>query len=303
VGAKEKMKLVRSNSPDVVRSIASAGVWASRNWYTLGFASTSTVLALLLALILSFSVSARAAAWVSVPVLLVLYGCVLWRAKVSHQRWVIVECAEQIYVRIFAWNSKDQSSANDPDVLILEASEIASMSARRVEVFLDGPKSRIVEWLVIKPFQAVAEEITGQLRPLLTPFEPYKAILVANEAGRLIVEWRWWRPVLPAFLKQIVRECPSVVIAQEEHSELDLNGIWRGISRNLRKELNAQERQKLVQATRLGFGCDCAGLLGQYKHISFQEAAAYLAEAEREETRTGHDSYTRECVTMPDLHL
>jgi hypothetical protein len=186
---------------------------------------------------------------------------------------------------------------------MLEVSEIASMSACNVEVFLDGTKPRIVEWLVIKPFPAVAADISVQLRPLLTSLEPDKSILVANEAGCLIIEWRWSRPLLPAFLKQVVREFPSIVIAQEEHSELDLNAIWRGISRNLRHEPDAQERQKLVQAMRLGFGCECAGLLGQYKHISFQKASAYLAEAEREETRTGHDSYTRECVTTPDLHL
>jgi hypothetical protein len=297
------MKLVRSDSPDVVHSTASAGAWASRNWYTLGFVTTSTVLALLLALVLSFGVSTRAAAWVSVPSLIGLYGCALWRAKASRQRWIIVGSAGHICVRLFAWRSKDQSSANDPDVLMLEASEIASMSARKVDVFLDGPKPRIVEWLVIRPFQAVAEDISGRLRPLLMSLEPDKSILVANEAGCLIIEWRWWRPLLPAFLKQVVRECPSIVIDQEEHSELDLNAIWRGISRNLRHEPDAQERQKLVQAMRLGFGCECAGLLGQYKHISFQKASAFLAEAEREETRTGHDSYTQECVRMPDLHL
>lgn len=96
------------------------------------------------------------------------------------------------------------------------------------------------------------------------------------------MEWKWCRPALPIFLQQVARACPSVVIGPEERSELDLNGIWRGISRNLRKDLSAQERQIIVQAKRLGFGCDCAGLLSRYKRISFRKAAAYLEEIEQE---------------------
>lgn len=117
--------------------------------------------------------------------------------------------------------------------------------------------------------------------------EPDKAVLVAYEEGRLTIEWKWWRPALRVFLQQVIQECPSVVIVPEERSELDLNGIWRGISRNLRKDLGAQERQMLVQAKRLGFGCNCAGLLSRYKNISFRKAGAYLAEIEREEAEAG----------------
>ena len=54
---------------------------------------------------------------------------------------------------------------------------------------------------------------------------------------------------------------------------------------NLNRDLSVQGCQKLVQAIRLGFGCDCAGLLGRYKNISFQKAAAYLAELEQEEAK------------------
>jgi hypothetical protein len=65
------------------------------------------------------------------------------------------------------------------------------------------------------------------------------------------------------------------------------------MSRNLRKDLkdlSAQERQKLVQAMRLGFGCKCAGLLSRYKWISFGEANAYLAEIEQEEAGGEHSA-------------
>jgi hypothetical protein len=281
------MKLVRSDSPDIVRSIATAGVWASRNWYTLAFACAANVLALFIAIAVSFGVSVRAAAWLSVPVLLALNGYVLWRAQASHRRWVIVGCADRVYVRLFAWRNRGHADVYEPDVLVLEALEIASMSARTVEVFLDGSKPRIVEWLVIEPSETVADVVSSHVRPLLTPMEPDKAVLVAYEEGRLTIEWKWWRPALPILLQQVARVCPSVVIGHEKRSELDLNGIWRGISRNLRKDLGAQERQMLVQAKRLGFGCNCTGLLSRYKNISFQKAAAYLAEIERDEAEAG----------------
>ena len=138
--------------------------------------------------------------------------------------------------------------------------------------------------MVIEPAQAVADDISRHIRPLLRPLDLDKAVLVADDEGRLTIEWKWWRPALRVFLQQVVQECPSVVIAPEERSELDLNGIWQHGSR---EKPNAQQRQMLVQATRLGFGCECAQRISQYRHISFREASAYLAEIEREEAGTG----------------
>jgi len=272
------MKLVRSDTPELARSIASAGAWASRNWYTLGFACAANVTALFIALAVSLGASVRAAAWLSVPVLLALNGYVLWRAKASRQRWVVVGCDDRLYVRLFAWRSGNHGDVHDSDVLVLEAPEIASMSIRTIEVFLYGPKPKFVEWLVIEPAQTLAEDVSSHIRPLLAPAEQEKAVLVAYEEGRLTIEWKWWRPALQVFLQQVAQECPSVVIAPEERSELDLNAIWSGISLNL----DLQKRQLLVQAKRLGFGCDCTRLLSRYKYISFGKAAAYLAEIEQE---------------------
>lgn len=284
------MEFVRSDTPDVARRIASAGAWASRNWHTLGFAGVANVLALLIALVLSVGVSVRAAASLSVLILLALNGYLVWRAQAAHRRWVAVGRADRLYIRLFAWRRRGHDDLREPDVLVLEGREIASMSARTVEVFLDGSKPRIVDWLVIEPSERVADAVSSHVRPLLTPMEPDKAVLVAYEEGRLTIEWKWWRPALPIFLEQVARACPRVAIGREERSELDLNGIWRRISRNLRKDLGAQERQMLVQAKRLGFGCNCAGLLSRYKNISFRKAGAYLAEIEREETETGRSA-------------
>ena len=272
------MKLVRSDTPEVVRNIGSAGAWASRDWATVGFACAANVLALLIFLTVSLSVSVRAAAWLSVPVLLSLNGYVLWRAKVSHRRWVIVGCTDRLYLRLFAWCRGDHGDDHDPDVLVLEVSEITSMSIKTVEVFVYGPKPEFSEWLVIEPAQAVGDDISRHIRPLLTATDPDKAVLVAYDEGRITIEWKWWRPALRVFLQQVVQECPSVVIAAEERSELDLNGIWTGSL-----EPNAHQRQMLGKATRLGFGCECAQRISQYKHMSFRKASAYLAEIEREE--------------------
>ena len=274
------MKLVRSDSLDLVRSIASSRAWASRNWYTLGFACAANLLALFIASSLILSVPMRAAAWLSLLVLLASNGYVLWRARASHRRWVIVGRADRLYVRMFARRHGDHGDLHCPDVLVLEAPEIASVSIRSVDVFLYGPKPKIVDWLEIEPAQAVAEDVSNHVRPLMTPTDQDRTVLVAHEDRCLTIEWKWWRPDLHSFLRELARECPSVVIAPEERSELDLNGIWHGI----RNKPDSQQRRMLVQAKRLGFGCKCAELLSLYKRMPLREAGAYLAEIEREET-------------------
>jgi hypothetical protein len=283
------MKLVQSDAPEVARCTTSAGARASRNWYTLGFACAANVLALLITLATGLGSSTRAEAWTGVSIFLALNGYVFWRAQAAHRRWVVVGRADRLYIRLFAWRRRGNDDLREPDVLVLEGREIASMSARTVEVFLNGPKPRIVEWLMIEPSETVADAVSSHVCPLLTPMEPDRAVLVAYEDGRLTIEWKWWRPALRAFLQQLVQECPSVVIAPEERSELDLNGIWHGIS----LDLGQQKRRLLVRAMRLGFGCECRRLLSRYKYISFQKAAAYLAEIEREEVDTGHSPVPR----------
>lgn len=272
------MKLVRSDSPEVVHSIASAGAWASREWQTRGFAYAANILAVVIVLVVSFSVSVRAATWLSVPALLALNGYVLWRAKASHQRWVIVGCAERLYIRLFAWPSGNHDDVHDPDVLVLEASEVASMSIKSLEVFVYGPEPNSSAWLKIEPAQVVADDISRHVRPLLRSIDHSdKTVLVTDEEGYFTIEWKWWRPALQVFLQQVAQECPSIVIGTEERSELDLNGIWKG-----RKSPDAQQRQMLLQAKLLGFGCECTQRISQYKHMSLKEAAAYMAEIEQE---------------------
>ncbi len=194
------MKLVRSDSPEVAHFIASSGARASWNAYKLFFGCAANVLGLFITLTVSRIVSVQAAIWLSVPVFLGLNGHVLWRAISSRRRWVIAGCDERVYIRLFAWPGRDQGDVPEPDILEFEASEIASMSVRTVEVFLNGPGSRIVDWLlVIEPSQAVAEDFSKHVRPLLRSLDPGKWALVGDDEGRLTIEWKWWAggPYLP----------------------------------------------------------------------------------------------------------
>ncbi len=276
------MELVRSDSPEVARNIASAAAWASRSWPTLGFACGVTGLALLIALTVDFSVSGQVGAWIGGVVFFTLNGYVVWRARDARRRWIVVGSADRLYVRLFASRSGNHGNDHDPDVVVLGASEIASLAIKAVAVYLYGPKPKLIKWLVIEPAQTISDEVSRHVRPLLVPTEGDKAVLVAHEEGCLRIEWRWWRPALPVFFEQVARECPSVTIGREQRSDVDLNGIWNGVRWAWRKP-DAQQRQLLAQAVRLGFGCQCAQLLSRHRDVSQQEAAAYLAECAQEQ--------------------
>lgn len=284
------MELVRSDTPDVTRCIASASVLASWHWPALVYCFFPCVLILLIASAVSLTVSVRAAAWFGVPVFLAWNVYVPWRSKSSRRNWVVAGCADRFCIRLSMHRVYKQ------EVIVLEASEIASMSIRTVEVFLHGPKPKFVEWLVIEPAQAVAENLSDHIPSFLGDFRAFDPSIqrhVAIEKGRLIIGWKSCHPALRMFLQQVARECPSVVIAPEERSELDLNGIWQWRRERTRECPDAQQRRMLVQARRLGFGCECASLLGRYKQISFQKAAAYLAEYEQEEAGTSQSTVQR----------
>ena len=277
------MKLVRSNTPEADRWVPSGGVRASRRWPAFVYGFFLNALILLIALALSLSISVHAAAWVGVPALLAWNAYLLWRTKSSRLNWFIAARADRIYIRLLMTPDKSRGDVLQPYVIMLEASDIASISVRTVEVFLYGPKPKIVEWLVIKPDQAVAESVCERIRPLPEPTDPSRQLHVVNEEERLITGWKWCHPALRAFLHQVTRECPSVTIGKEERSELDLNRIWVGIS----MDLSARQRQMLVQARRLGFGPECRRLLCRYKYIPFREAQRYMAQLEQEDAGTG----------------
>jgi len=170
------MKLVRSDSPEVIRSIASAEVCARRQRYTLGFFYAANILLLVVALTLSRIVSARIAIWLGVPVFLFLNAFLLWGDRSRRLNWVMAGCADRFYFRLFSRRARDRGELKDPDVLVLERSEIASMSVRTLEVFIYGPEPNIVEWLMIGPAGGVADRLLDQIRTSLGQDDPAKQV-------------------------------------------------------------------------------------------------------------------------------
>jgi hypothetical protein len=288
------MKLVRSDSPEVVNSVASSGTLACWGWPLPILVCFASAPGLLMFLIGSLAVSVRAALWLGVPVIIATNGYLLWRGMSPRLNWVIAVCVDGIFVRLFVQRGKGRGAIEVPDVVVFEASDNASMSIRAVEVFVYGPKPKTVEWLVIEPSQVAAEFFSDQIRRSLNPDNPSKQTYVTNEDGRIALNWEWCRPALRAFLTQSVRKCPSVLIAPEKRTELALNGIWQ---KGSREKPNAQQRQMLVHATRLGFGCECAQRIGQYKHMSFRKASAYLKEIVQQEAGTEQPAVDAELLT------
>jgi hypothetical protein len=196
------------------------------------------------------------------------------------------------------WGKDD---LNEPDVLMLAASEIVSIYVRTVEVFLYGPKPKIVESLVIEPTQTVAEGYSnnilslpcgvGRLSCSTGLLDSGKQVFVDHEKGRLVMKWKSRRPILPVFIQQLERECPLIAIAPEEHSELDLNGVWHGP----RGGPDAQQRRMLVQARRLVFDYECERLLSLHRGIPRREVSEYMAAIEREEIGIEHSAECSRC--------
>lgn len=164
------------------------------------------------------------------------------------------------------------------------------MSIQTVEVFLGEANPKIVEWLLIEPTQAVAEMVADQIPSFLADVRhrdfstPYlgERVYWADDERRFAIGWKKCSPALQIFLKQIIRECPSIVVGPEERSELDFSWIWHDV----RESLNAEQRRMLVEARRLGVGPDCTQLLNRYRGMSFREIAAFWTDIQREEAGT-----------------
>ncbi len=285
----DQMKLVRSDSPEVAHCTDSANVRASRRWPAFAYAFPFDLIVLLLFIILSLAVSMRSAAWLGMFFFLIWNAYVLWLTKSFRRNWCAAVCAGQVYVRLYMSREKVASGIDEPDVVVFEASEIASISIRTVEAYLYGPKPKFAECLVIEPAPAAAVRVPTRIpsfpeycEALGSCGEPGSNYLVrvANEGGRLVIPWRRCRPNVRAFVRQVIRELPSLVIGPEEHSELDLNSIWHGFRLN---NLDTQQRQSLLQAKRLGFDSDLTWRLCVFKQTLPREVQAYLAELEEEE--------------------
>lgn len=276
------MKLIRSDSPEEVRTLAAARTDASRKLPILLLSFLPSLVILFIALVGGLIVSWRAAVWTCAPVFLAWNFWALWRARSPRISWVIKGNAEQVYIRMYVGFGKAWRRLDTPDVIVLEAAEIASVSFRTTEVYLYGPKPENVGWLLIEPTPAVADDFSRHVRPLLGDMrrgDLSERVRWDDDEKRLFVGWKYCVPALPELLKHVTKEYPSIIIGAEEHTELDLNGIWHGN----RDFPTPEQRSLLGKALRLGFGCDLLGELGLRRRMSRRNAAALLSEIAREE--------------------
>jgi hypothetical protein len=160
------MKFVRSDSPEFAREIASARTLARRNApiFLLGLLPNLTIL--LIALV-SLIFSMWVAAFICLPAFLAWNAWAIWRARSPRLSWVVKTGLGRVYIRLYVGFGRAWRRTDVPDVLVLEVSEIASISIRAIEVFVYGPEPKSVEWLVIEPSQAAAEGISNQVPSFL----------------------------------------------------------------------------------------------------------------------------------------
>jgi hypothetical protein len=144
-----------------------------------------------------------------------------WCAKSSRRNWVMAVCADRLYVRLYMTRetARAPNDVDEPDVVVFEASEIDSMSVRTVKMFLYGPKPKFAECLVIQPSRAVAESVPAHSASFLEDcgtlgcfgaLSSSNLVCVTNEDGRLIIGWKSCHPALRVFVRQVIRECPSL---------------------------------------------------------------------------------------------
>src|SRR5690348_3774067 len=107
------MKLVRSDSPEVADSIASARTVLKRHLpiLQLGLLPNLGIVALTL---IGLIVSGQAAAWVSIPMFLAWNAWVIWRARSPRLSWVIKTHADRIFIRLWAGFGKAWHQADVP---------------------------------------------------------------------------------------------------------------------------------------------------------------------------------------------
>ncbi len=219
--------------------------------------------------------------------------CALDNRMSSRRNWCIAVCSARVYIRL---------SVKPSEGIVIEASEIASLSIRTVEVFLYGPESTTDEWLVIEPAQMVPEAAFARISTSLREFRTLGSnnrMWVSREGRRLVIGWKWCHPPIRTFLGQIARECPSIVISPEAHSNLDLNGFWKGTSQDIGEE----GRKLLFQAIHLGFGPNCRRLLTRHKYKSPKEAKELLAEIEQEYSGLGRHSEAKNDAATGESQL
>jgi hypothetical protein len=196
---------------------------------------------------------------VGLGLMLVWNGYLLWRVLSSERTWVLAADTERFYLRMSAPFSGRLSAYTDADVMVLDASEVASVGIRSFDVFVSGPKPQVREFLVVTPEAGVRASVAEPLDRLYPPGAvpvPFVDRFARYYDGDVWVPWTTYTPALRVLISQIQSRFPGLTIARETRSELDL------ISYVSKRE--PERRRLLAQAKRMGFGRECMWALRSY---------------------------------------
>lgn len=269
------MRLIRSDSPEVARCLASTNcVWARQRLLPLYVAGCEVIL-LLVAAIWMFRWTC--ATRLGGALLIVWSAGSLWRSAFSKRNWVMASCAEELYFRLFSHRGPRSRAGNEPEVMALRGGEVASLSIKTVEVFIFRAKPHVREWLVIEPRPgtqvAVAEQFERSSPPIYG-CDLYKEWFIRSKSGNLWIPWLCNKPPLRTLLSEIASQSPNLTIAAEDRSELDLRRLYR--------KPEPEQRKVLARARRIGFAWACERVLRRnpYKRMSRGEAREYLSSIE-----------------------
>ena len=277
------MRLLGTDSPEVVGCLASEDcVVIRRPWADLRH--NRIVLAFLtLYLAASWTSGSKTGLIFAAAALTVLILVLAWRAAFSLQNWTAMGNSERFYVRLFRqWGYPE--NGNESNVIAFEPAELSSMTLETVDVYISGPRPRVLEALVIevKPQTrtALAKEFTQISTVGKRWFTRWNGRNITIPPGR-------YHPTLRGFLEKVVSRYPSIKVTTEEKSELELTGLAR--------KPVVEQRTLLVEAKRLGLGWDCITLLmdNPYRRMSMREALRFISDAEAHADMESKDAGSR----------
>jgi hypothetical protein len=280
------MRLVRSDSPEVLQALASRDcVLADSPWTDLpGTLAVNFLIGILFLGLRTFEwdyttrlVGALLVAW---------NGMRLARATFSRRHWTVAACAERFYIRLFKPIGPSSRQNTEADAMALDVAELAAIQIRTTDVFVHGPKPKVYRWLVLEPVQEVRPSIAdwfeqlGPLPPGACPIPAadgsYREWFTRYEGGSMTVAWYQYRPALEKFLRQIASRFPNLTILREAHTELDLVSFIN--------KPEPERRRLFAQAKRMGFSRDCVWALYSYTDYtlyqhrrSLQQSAEYMS--------------------------
>jgi hypothetical protein len=276
------MRLLRSDSPEVIRALASQDcVSADSPRSEVGRALGGSMLIGLLFLCL------RGAHWdyagqLAGAVLVIWNGVQLWRATFKRRHWLLAACEGRFYIRLFNPVGSRSGQDTEANVLTLDMAEVGGIQVRTADIFIHGPKPTVYEWLVIEAkrelWASAADhfERLGQPAPGFCPVAagngPYGEWFAGWWNERVSVRWLGYRPTLKEYVRRIAARYPDLTIQPEAHPELDLVSI---VSKR-----EPERRRLLAQAKKMGFNNECVWALYMYTGCTLYQRTKSLKEAQ-----------------------